>query len=198
MMREITLRSLARSALNHVERAVHPGRRRRASERLRRTRPQRILFVCLGNICRSPIAEHMLDRADGGVAVESSGFIGSDRAPPPEALRAAMHLGIDHACHRSRLTTVDMLADAEAIFVFDAGNRRRVLDLEPVARSRIFWLGDFDPDTPDRRMIRDPWGRAPEDFVDTFVRIDRCVTHVAQLLREASETEKTGRLPPAQ
>jgi protein-tyrosine phosphatase len=197
-MNGATLRSIARSALNHVERTLHPGRRRRAAGRLRRTRPRRILFVCLGNICRSPIAKHMLDRSDVGVEVQSSGFIGPDRAPPPEALRAAMHLGIDHACHRSRLTTVDMLADAEAIFVFDAGNRRRVLDLEPGARSKIFWLGDFDPDMPDRRMIRDPWGRTPEDFVDTFVRIDRCVTHVAQLLREASETNEAGPLPPAQ
>lgn len=192
------LRSLARSALNHVERTLHPGRRRRAAERLRRTRPRRILFVCLGNICRSPIAGHLLDRADIGVAVESSGFIGPDRAPPPEALRAATHLGIDHASHRSRLTTVAMLADAEAIFVFDAGNQRRVLDLEPGAGPRMFWLGDFDPDMPDRRMIRDPWGRTPEDFVDTFVRIDRCVIHVAQLLREVFDADETGRLPPAQ
>ena len=82
----------------------------------------------------------------------------------------------------SRVTTVEMIHQADAVFIFDAGNRRQLLDLAPRASDKVFWLGDFDPLTPERRMIFDPWGRPPAAFEAAFERIDRCVTHVAQIL----------------
>jgi protein-tyrosine phosphatase len=135
-----------------------------------------VLFVCLGNICRSPYAERVLARrGNGALRVHSAGFIGPGRRPPPEALEVARARGIEHAEHVSRTLTRELLEGADVLFVFDRHLARRVRSTAGARADRILWLGDFDPEWAGKRAIADPWGKPVEEFQRTFARIERCV-----------------------
>jgi protein-tyrosine phosphatase len=170
---------------DRVHEALHPGRRRRALRRLERRRPGAVLFVCLGNVCRSPYAERVLQRGTGGTAtVESAGFIKPGRTPPDTALLVAGERGIQHGDHRSRVVTREMLERADAVFFFDRFNRADLLRTPGVSRDRLYWLGDLDPTWEGRRAILDPWGKDEAEFHRVFARIERCVSVLERVVRE--------------
>ncbi len=103
--------------LRHApDRLLHPLRRRRARRAVRARRDAaRILFLCLGNICRSPYAAAVLRRELSGrpdaPAVESAGLLAPGRPSPPEARRVAARRGVDLAAHRSRRIGAARAAD---------------------------------------------------------------------------------------
>lgn len=165
---------------------LHPTRRRRAHRRLASLeRPRRVVFVCLGNVCRSPYAEARfrtrVDRLDLSMEVASAGFIGPGRPPPDGALREARARGLATGDHRSRLATPELVASADLVVVMEPGQARR---LPGPRRPRAVVLGDLDPRAVTRRSIRDPWGGDDEVYADVFDRIDRCVDELVRLLRE--------------
>src|SRR5258708_38417595 len=105
------MRDLLRSVRRTPERLLHPLRRRKSVDALRaRARPETVLVVCHGNICRSPVAAALLARelAVHGITVQSAGFLGFNRPSPPNALAAAVRHGLDLTDHRSRLVTVEL------------------------------------------------------------------------------------------
>jgi protein-tyrosine-phosphatase len=166
-----------------IDRLLHPRRRRRAKRRLAELAPRAILFLCLGNICRSPYAARVLAaRVGTGVRAESAGYLGPGRPPPSEALEIARGRGIDHADHVSALVTSEQIEAAEAIFVFDRFNVRNVKTTPGARLDRVLWLGDFDPVWTGKRAIVDPWGKPLAEYEATFVRIERCVEEVARIL----------------
>ena len=177
------LRRFAVGLRDDFDRRLHPSRRLRAERRLQAIAPKSILFVCLGNICRSPYAARLLaERAGPELHVVSAGFIGPGRPPPEQAVEAARAGGIEHGDHRSKTLTARMLADADVVFLFDRHNARR-LRRTPGARSdRVFWLGDFDPAWEGRRAILDPWGKPLDEFKRTFGRIERSLDEVLRTL----------------
>lgn len=174
----------AASFLRHApDRLLHPLRGRKARRLLRR-RPQSVLFVCLGNICRSPYAAEAFRglAADPGLAVDSAGFIGPGRPSPDLALQTARQRGIDLGAHRSRVVTADSLAAAELVVVMDPGQAQRVRAMG-VAAGRVLVLGDLDPVPIRKRAIRDPFEQEAAVFSATFDRIDRCLRALADELR---------------
>lgn len=171
----------------------HPRRRSAASRRLRHRSPKHIVFVCLGNVCRSPYAAHVGTRLGIGrhVSVDSAGFIGPDRSPPDAALRVARSRGTDHGDHRSKLLTSEMAAKADALVIFDRYNASRMKSAFPAQTGRVFWLGDFDPVWSGKRAIIDPWGKSDEEFDVTFERIERCVAVMLEALEETGARSPT-------
>lgn len=171
------------AARDRLDRVLHPYRRRRAAARLAGLAPDCVLFVCLGNVCRSPFAAYLLEaRTGGAIRSGSAGFIGPGRAPPPEALQVAASRGIRHEGHVSRVLASADLDPACALFVFDRFNARDVRARAGAESRRVFWLGDFDPEWSGKRAILDPWGKPVADFEITFDRIARCVDEVARIL----------------
>lgn len=138
--------------------------------------PDAVIFVCLGNICRSPYAERVLAaHEDLGLRIDSAGFIGPGRAPPENAQSVAAARGVNHADHRSKLLETLETGPRTALVAFDRFNRQRMRRAPGVDMATTFWLSDFDPETPERRAIPDPWGKDEETFDATFERIERCV-----------------------
>lgn len=174
----------ARRALSHLrdgsDRRLHSRRHRRVREHVLTRGPvRRVLFVCFGNICRSPYAEfrlraHLDDAGlDGNVDIRSVGFISPGRGSPPEALRAAAERGLDLSDHRSAVLTAELLRDADLILAMTSAQQR---DLSwNYGRRDALHLGDVEPPPIPRRDLPDPVDRPIEDFRAVYARIDRAL-----------------------
>jgi protein-tyrosine phosphatase len=106
----------------------------------------RILLVCTGNICRSPIAEGLLraalDRRGGEVPlVASAGTIARDGAPATaEAVRAAAELGVDISSHSARRLRPDDIRAADLVVGMAGEHRDEVVELVPDAAGKTFTM----------------------------------------------------------
>ena len=106
-----------------------------------------VLVVCVGNICRSPMAQAMLQHAlqdKTDVAVESAGLGALAGHPASEHSVALMkERGIDISGHRARQLTPEMIAGSDLILVMEQGHRRAIDSVEPAARGKIYRLGEW-------------------------------------------------------
>ena len=146
-----------------------------------------MLFVCHGNICRSPYAaalfrERTHEARSPDVEVASAGFIGPGRRSPVVARQVASERGLDLADHRSRVLSVPMVEAAELILAMDPGQSRRLVHDYGAAPPRTIVLGDLDPEPWCRSRIRDPVGAGPDHFREVYERIDRCVAELIATL----------------
>ena len=179
------LRRVARETRTRWDRRLHPRRRRRALALLRRPpAPKVVLFVCHGNICRSPFAAAVL-RAELGerLRVESAGFVGPGRPTPAVGVAAAAEHGIDLTAHRSRLLTPHVVRSADLVVAMDARQAR--LCKRYGRGVRVLVLGDLDPGPVRERQVPDPIGGDADTFRACYARIWRCVLTLAEALREA-------------
>lgn len=111
-----------------------------------------ILTVCVGNICRSPMAEGLL-RAQLPEAEISSAGIGALSGQPVDthAIELMRELGIDISAHRARQLSTRMCQQADLILVMEAEQKRMIENLYQATRGKIFVLGQhgnfdvFDP-----------------------------------------------------
>jgi protein-tyrosine-phosphatase len=159
------------------------------------------MFICHGNIWRSPYAERRFAAAVASLGERaprtgSAGFIGPDRPPPDEAIAAAAEKGIDMREHRSRVAAAPELALSDLIVVMEPKQERRIAALAGT-RVPILVLGDLDPAPAGRRAIRDPWSQ-PTSAGEVYARIDRCVAALGACVRERASRspelgERTGR-----
>lgn len=137
-----------------------------------------MLFVCEGNICRSPYAAATLDRQvlrlGGHILSSSAGFFESGRPSPEEAVEAARSRGVELSLHTSRALSADVVNEAHVVLVMERSQARRVARLSG-PDTTVLVLGDLDPLPVARRSIEDPFARPPEVFDRVFDRIDRCV-----------------------
>lgn len=135
----------------------------------------RILTVCVGNICRSPMAEaelrERLRRRGVQATVESAGIaalVGKPADPTSQELMLAR--GIDISGHRARQLTPELIRSFELILVMEADQQRAVEDILPSARGRVHRIGrwgSFD--------VPDPYRRDREDFEHALELIVRGV-----------------------
>ncbi|MCM1151894.1 MAG: low molecular weight phosphotyrosine protein phosphatase [Alistipes sp.] len=132
-----------------------------------------ILFVCLGNICRSPAAEGVMRRLieEAGLAerigVDSAGTYGGHRGelPDPRMRSAAARRGLT-LTHRSRPIREEDFALFDRIVVMDDMNYENVHRLAPSreAAGRIHRMTEFCRRHPDRTYVPDPYYEGHEGF----------------------------------
>ena len=131
-----------------------------------------ILVVCIGNICRSPMAEALLrSRAPEGVVLSSAG-IGALVGKPadPNALKLMEERGIDISEHRGRQLTPQIIQDADLILVMEKGHQDAVHSISPTARGKVHIICKWDDiDVPD------PYRKSPEYFEHILEMIEKGV-----------------------
>jgi len=177
-----------RAARGLQDRLLHPSRRRAALRALReRARPRSIIFVCYGNIYRSPYAavlfQSRIPAADqGSYTVTSAGFVGPDRPSPEVAVARAVRDGIDLTPHRSSLLTPARVAEADLILVMDRQQQGWICERYGKPRQDVVILGDLDPHPVSSRTIVDPWKNDPGVLDASYARILRCVDALVDAL----------------
>ena len=128
-----------------------------------------ILFICTGNICRSPMAEGLMRHALNGTAIRvlSAGVgAGHGQAPSGHSVRALQEWGIDIGQQRSRALTPELVDNADLILGMTRSHVDAVLMMYPEAGDRVHRLRDFDPTLDEfDRDICDPIGGSYEIYL---------------------------------
>jgi protein-tyrosine phosphatase len=131
----------------------------------------RILIVCVGNICRSPMAEAVM-RARwpaGEVEVRSAGLaarVGDGVHPMAAEMLKENGLRLDH--HAARQIDLQMLVQADLVLAMEHRQLRALAAIAPPLRPRMQLLGRWKGNSE----IRDPCGRPRADFVRAFDLIE--------------------------
>ncbi len=128
----------------------------------------RVLFVCTGNICRSPMAEGFLRKMarEAGADIESgSAGLGAIEglAPSGNSILAMKEEGIDISRQRSRMLTPEMVEEYTHIFGLGSGHAEAISSYFPAAQEKTFVLREFVADGLDIE-VSDPIGGDLDEY----------------------------------
>jgi len=149
-----------------------------------------ILFVCTGNVCRSPMAEGILRYAlqgRGDFRVLSAGLGAMEGQPPSAyAIQAVRELGIDISRQRSRMLTPELVHQADFIFGMTHSHIDTVMLLYPHAAEKTFLLREFD-ETLDlfEKDISDPIGGSYEVYINCRDQIEQGIVSLLRFLDQS-------------
>ena len=154
----------------------------------------RLLFVCLGNIIRSPLAEKLFEfqarEADvgGKYSVDSAGTAAwhAGQLPDVRMRKTAESHGVSYGGTARQVRESDF-EEFDWIFAMDLDNQRELLNIadSPEKQAKVRLLRDFDPGRSDRE-VPDPYYGGPEGFETTYRIVERSVRGLLEAL-EAGE-----------
>src|SRR5204863_3892817 len=156
-----------------------------------------VLFVCTGNVCRSPMAEGIFRHAvqgRGNYRVISAGLGAMEGQPPSvHAVEAVKELGLDIAGQRSRMLTPDLVAQADYIFGMTHSHVDTVMLLYPQAAEKTFLLREFD-ETLDtfEKDISDPIGGSYEVYLNCRDTIEQGIVSILRFIGDGDTVDSSG------
>ena len=148
---------------------------------------KRILFVCTGNTCRSPMAEVLFrerigDNADWEAA--SAGIFASVDSPASaNAIEAVHELGIDLSAHQSQPLTAELVEQADLIVTMTAGHRFEILQALPEVEAKVCLIKSFGTSTVPAD-ISDPFGGSLKIYKEARDEIDRALSDLILFIHD--------------
>jgi glycine hydroxymethyltransferase len=155
-----------------------------------------ILFLCTGNVCRSPMAEGLFRHAvkgRGDFRIVSAGIGAIDGQPPTHhSVQAMKELGIDISTQRSRALTADLVRSADLILGMTHSHTDTVALLYPSAAEKTFLLREFD-DTlePYEKDISDPIGSPYQIYVECRDQIEQGIVTLLKFMEQQNFLSKS-------
>ncbi len=151
------------------------------------------VFVCFGNIIRSPKCEALMNLAvrdfSDSITVTSAGLNATPGRPAhPWAITAAREFGISLENHRARLLTSEMVDQADAIFAMDFQNRVQLLSRWARSRNKVFMLSAFAGKQYRAVEIPDPYYAGQEETRRCYRVLKTCVENLAHSLPYKAQT----------
>jgi protein-tyrosine phosphatase len=133
----------------------------------------RILVVCVGNICRSPMGEYLLRQKLAHrpeITVESAGISALVNKPADSmALTLLEENGVNAGEHRARQATETLLGQADLILAMEEGHLRQLHKMAPQVRGKTFLMGKWIGD----REVPDPYKQQRPAFEHAYKLIDQ-------------------------
>ena len=137
---------------------------------------QNILVVCVGNICRSPMAEYLLKQQYPRLYIESAGISGLTGHPADQKATLCMQrLGIDMSAHSAKKLNTDLIKKADLILVMSQNQQKHVEQTWPFAKGKTFRLGHWQG-----RNVPDPFQHEQLVFDETCQLIQACISDWTQ------------------
>jgi len=116
-----------------------------------------ILVLCIGNICRSPLAEALLAKNFPSLNISSAGLSAMVGYPADaNSIAVAIENGLDISLHRARQVNLAMCQSADLILVMERFHRSLLIEKFPLTQGKVFSVSDIDVD--------DPYGKSKSFF----------------------------------
>ena len=158
--------------------------------------PNKIVFLCYGNICRSPLAARLAEQRLNGIAIESAGFHEhTGRVCPEKMLRIGRSFGIDLSGHRSARVTREQLDHAGLVVAMDLENLARLRSEFPEIANRATLLGLFG--NPHRTAIADPYLANESDAHEICKQVRSGVDGLANWMANSKPDSYAATVPSA-
>ncbi|MEM7415527.1 MAG: low molecular weight protein arginine phosphatase [Gemmatimonadota bacterium] len=145
------------------------------------TEPFRLLFVCTGNTCRSPLAEVIArrlvsERGWNHVEIGSAGVAAFDGAPASGgSVRTAEANGLDLSRHASKALAARTLSDADLILTMSASHLFRVFEMGAGDRAAVITSFAAGEEGEDVGGVPDPIGGPDEEYAETYRVLERLI-----------------------
>ncbi len=148
--------------------------------------PVRVIFVCWGNICRSPMAERVAERVAADTGIEgiefTSAATSTEELTNPMDRRAAAVLrehGYRHDHHRAHQITRSEIEGADLVIAMEDIHVNKMLAIAPGA-TNISLLTDYDPEAEPGSGVPDPWYGSEAGFYDTLSAVEAAIPGVLE------------------
>jgi protein-tyrosine-phosphatase len=147
-----------------------------------------ILFVCIGNICRSPFAQGLftkLVRQEGhkGFHAESAGLLAlPGNSAPLLAKKVAAEFGVDLAGHKAKCLSQEQVDWSELILVMEKSHKDELLADFPEATDKMFLIRHFARFGSRSRGVADPYGLRYDAYRFCYLDIEDAVSGLMDFL----------------
>ena len=163
--------------------------------------PRRILFICKGNICRSPFAEKLSrkilsDKDLDRISVESAGFMAiPSESPPKEAISSALYFGVHLEGHIPIKVDKQMMQNSDMILVMEVAHQNILKNNFHWKKNNIYILplyantkDDYNSKTIyNKYNISDPYGKDEDVFMKCYIQIENCIHGLMKYIRSAKQ-----------
>ncbi|AUC06500.1 low molecular weight phosphotyrosine protein phosphatase [Acinetobacter lwoffii] len=130
-----------------------------------------ILVVCIGNICRSPMAEYFLKQEYPHLQIESAGIAGVvGHAADEKASLCMQRFGIDMSLHVAKKLNAELIKKADLVLVMSHNQQKHIEQTWPFAKGKTFRLGHWQG-----KNVADPYQHDQTVFNETCQLIKDCI-----------------------
>ncbi|GAE31296.1 low molecular weight protein arginine phosphatase [Halalkalibacter hemicellulosilyticus] len=146
---------------------------------------KRVLFICTGNTCRSPMAEALLrDKMGEAIEVKSAGLHASTMSALSEGTRTVLEEKGIFVAHSVQELTEDLIDWADLLLTMTESHKQSIQVFFPEVKEKLFTLKEFAYDQEEDSDIADPFGGSLEQYRTVAEEIEGCLEPLIEKLNK--------------